>query len=81
MVKSPKQICHFIRLYLVPLPPYFKGMDVDGNGAITSVEMCLIMSEMMPEHSDLHNQNSFHSAIDMSLGVSFTGCQKIQDFF
>ena len=45
-------------------------MDVDGNGAITSVEMCLIMSEMMPEHSDLHNQNSFHSAIDMSLGVS-----------
>ena len=55
-------------------------MDVDGNGAITSVEMCLIMSEMMPEHSDLHNQNSFHSAIDMSLGVS-GGCQKIQDFF
>ena len=70
-------------MYLVPLPPYFKGMDVDGNGAITSVEMCLIMSEMMPEHSDLHNQNSFHSAIDMPLGLSGRegACQKIQDSF
>ena len=66
-------------MYLVPLPPYFKGMDVDGNGSVTSEEMRKVMSEMLPEHSDLNDQNSFHSAIDMPPGVG-GGVQKIQEF-
>jgi len=28
----------------------FKGMDVDGNGSVTSEEMRKVMSEMLPEH-------------------------------
>merc|ERR1712129_27187 len=28
----------------------FKGMDVDGNGTVTSEEMRKVMSEMLPEH-------------------------------
>ena len=51
-------------------------MDVDGNGSVTSEEMRKVMSEMLPEHSDLYDQNSFHSAIDMPPGVSGGGGSK-----
>ena len=58
-------------------------MDVDGNGTITSVEMRLVLSEILPEHSDLYIQNSFHPAIDIPQGCQEGGgeCQKIQEFF
>ena len=48
-------------------------MDVDGNGTITSVEMRLVLSEILPEHSDLYIQNSFHPAIDIPQGCQEGG--------